>query len=507
MVLAILLCCSSLLAQNTRAERAQQRIVAQETRRLESAQRRTATRVKEYLYSARRKADLLARTAAVEAWQDRLAQKYESDLSFGKYAHLYSVPAWPKALSFFNSPVQVGVEYSARRASRCCDESGSYTDMSYLVFGSQPKVKDVLLASAMTLKDGVTADAQNEFVEDLAATPLLFTASHIEREVALSCALGMKDNALTLGIRLPFIEQVRTLRVWPNVDTATRTLIREGDDGARNTKFREYYGIDVATFFQDVIERKGMRFDERIAQFDVGDLVMYATASLFPQRVERWQVGAQFTLPTASLPDIHNFYPLQIGNGGFWAAKAHAGVMGTKKSFGSPHGMVALTIGFPATVTRRVPRRVVKSTAVSELTDELFGQDITMSPIRTVDEPETTIAAFAQQTAQVSLRPGIVVDFRCGTVIEPLVTHGLQADLYYHLQVKGGNKFYKSLPDAEWYTEPLVRDGLHIAHSTGCSILYQPDAHMSVRCGLEGTFAGVRTPLWFGATTSLSYEW
>ena len=308
--------------QVSRAERIQARVVAQEMQRLETAQKRKSGTVAHTIHSARRHADVLARSAAIAAWQERSEQQYESDISFGKYAHLYPIPAWPIALQFFNSRYKCDAQYTLSRANRCFTGSGSLVDIAHLTLGESPEIKDILLASSLALESDATPAAGHEFLADLARTPLIFSASHVTRQLDLSYAVSLRNNSITFGARIPLVEKMRHMRVWPDVDDTARSYLRdrtvdEVTGVVRNNVFRELYGINVTTYIQDILEQKGMRFEPHVHQFSVGDIELFGTATIFSFWVERWQVGAQLTLPIAKQTDERFFYPLELGNGGF----------------------------------------------------------------------------------------------------------------------------------------------------------------------------------------------
>lgn len=495
---------ASLNAQS-RAERNEARIFEQEMRKLAKATERKASLVEGYINEERRKGALLARTAAIEAWRDRVEQQYKKDISFGKYAHLYPVPAWPRPLQFFSSPNQCMIEYQISRANRSFTPRGGVRDVAALVVGDAPKISNFLWASARAAESGVTPSFGAEFLSDLADTELVFAASHVARQMNLSYALSFRSNTITLGIEMPFIEKMRHMRVWPNTTEAVRDQLRSEEAAGAlqvNDKFRRLYGVDVHAFIEDVMAYKGMRFDQHVHQFSVGDTELFGTINFFPQRLERWQIGASLTIPTAKKTDDRFFYPLQLGNGGFVDLKGYASVLGKKSKVGYAHAMASVTYGLPATVTRRMPRYVTYANRSAEI----YGSEISGTASQT-SEPETTISAFAQQTTQVTLRPGAQVDLRFGSVIQPFVSEAVQADIYYHVHIAFADELHKGLAAELWYTDDLISDTAASQHQVGVQLSVQPDANFQFRCGLLGTLGGTSAPMTWVGTASLSCEW
>lgn len=503
-----LLCFSQLSAGRAleRTERRQERVVARELDKLERARKKQASIIEGYLNQERRKAALLERTAAIEAWRDRMDKQYTEDISFGKYAHLYVTPAWPAALQLFNSTHQCMMEYEISRANRSFTSRGGVRDIAALELGDKPTMGDLLWSSARAKESTVTPAAGYEFLNDLADTQMIFSASHVTRAMNLSYAFSMRNNTLTVGLVVPFLERMRHMRVHPDVSSAVRTQLRSTAtaEGAIlvNQSFRELYGINVQTFIEDIISQKGMRFEPHVHQFTVGDIECFATVNLFPHRLERCQVGVQLTAPVAKETDDRFFYPLLLGNGGFFALKGYASVLGQKTKYGSLHAMTSLEVGLPATVTRRVPRYV----SYASKANEIYGDEIS-GTVSTDTATETTISAFAGQTTSVTLRPGAKFDLRIGSVILPFISHAYQADIYYHLHIQFEDELQKGLPAELWYTDDLVANTSRSQHQVGMQLSWQPDANFHVRVGGYGTFAGTSAPMTWTGTMSLSCEW
>lgn len=510
------LCTLLVTATAISASSREDRIIAQEQARLERAQNKKRSWLTEKLLGERRKNMLLEREATIAAWQERAAQQNEQDASFGKFAHLFPVPAWPRPLQFSFEPDQLRVEYSVSRANRGTNKDGAVVDIAQLALGGEPQIQDILLASKMATASGATPAVGYEFLQDLAKTKLNFMASHIKRQVVLSYAHGVMDNALTLGVELPLVEQMRHLRVWPDVSDAARSNLRDrqvvevvdgGDDILRNDVFRDLYGINVQNFLEDVLVRKGMRFDPHVHQFSVGDVTAYATVSLFPQRLERLQCGVSVEIPVATDADERFFYPLELGNGGFVAARAYAGALTKETNWGYLHGMISCKVALPATVTRRVARKVVLPATESLSATEVFGQEVTFAVARDVNEPEVLLAQFAGQTTRITLRPGIETDIRLGSVIPGCVFEALQADIFYHFHSRTADTVYKNLPIEQWDTSPFSDIGLRMQHCAGVHLTYQPSDHVELRAGLNGVFVARALPLTWSVMTALSYHW
>ena len=169
--------------------------------------------------------------------------------------------------------------------------------------------------------------------------------------------------------------------------------------------------------------------------------------------------------------------------------------------------MAAVTVAFPATVRRRVPRQVTLSNVSILPESELFGQELTFDGLRNINEPETPIAAFAQQTTSVTMRPGSMAEVRGGFIVMPFTHHAMQLDTYYHFSVQAGDELHKSMPAELWFSDALTRHGVRTQHQVGTQLTYQPNAHLQVRLGLLATLGGTHAPMMWSGTASLSYEW
>jgi len=464
--------------------------------------------------AAQQESRLLSRQALVSAWAQREKEKLDRHTAWGNFAHVYMAPDWDLSMQRFYGNHSTSLEYTYSYLSHGFNEAGDVVDSSMVRFGKNPTLSDISLASKLSLTDNATPAAGCEFLRDLAHTELPFQASLSTHECALGYQLGLFDNRLQVGVRVPLRQYVRSLRVVPELTSSVQAKLRgrdasedSNDTAPYNGVFRSYYGLSISAMMADVAAQQNMIFREHLTHSAVGDISFFTTLNFFPWRLDRWTVSAELIVPAEKEVDNRYFYPVVPESRGFLSGKVSTGFMGRQTIVGAPHLMVSCQVYVPTSVKTRVPRIITAAGVAAFPENELFGQDLSFDPTRNINAPECTIADFASKTAVASMRPGFALDFRVGTVLHPFVSPLVECDVYYHFHMRGSDELRAGLSASDWYTKPLESVAYRAQHRLGVSLAYQPTSHVLLRAGINGVVAGRSMPLEVVGNASVGWSW
>jgi len=513
-ILALSLCSffSTVAAKTSRFARVNKRKIAQLEKRaaLEEGFKRFSTL--DLITSAQQESATLTRDALSESWSERNKQKLDRDTERGRYAHMYPMPAWPQAMQCFVGNHSLTAAYTYQHRASAFDEAGSVVDPSVLRFGGERKLRDLLLASKMVTDSGASAGSGHEFLEDLAAQPMPFQSVHDKHVISFSYTLGMFENKLQLGLVVPLQQQIRTIRLIPEVTTSAQAALRdrsvEVDSSALNNwLFREYYGLSVTDMMEDIIRQRNMIYQERLSQASVGEVSFFAALNFFPWRLDRWTVSGEVIVPGVKSVDWSRFYPFIPESQGVISGRFSTGFVGRKTLIGSPHFKASFQVYAPASIVRRVPRMVTATSASYLPETEVYGDGVLFDPLTDISEPETVVADFASQTVLSYVRPGFVANVRAGSVITPFISPLIEADFYYSFTLRGSDELRAGLSTADWYTQALLSKPYRAEHRLGCALVYAPNKNISITCGVEGVVAGRNVPIEIALAASISGAW
>ena len=416
---------------------------------------------------------------------------------------------WPLIEQYSEHGHQLGAHYGCEIESSMFDEHGGIVDCSVGDLTESPKFEEMLLTSKLVGTGALQQFSDKKaYVIDLANTPVTFKVWRQQQQVALSYAYTLLGGHLTLGAAMPMVAAKREMTYRTEVTDAVRSQLEKGiPTTGRNADFVSLYGYDADGFFDDILRKKNMRFEQTHRITTIGDLELFGYAAMRWRFIERLQLGASLTLPYAKKRDLSVFHPAHAGNGGFVMMRGHANIVFKKKWLGYPHFSCAIEMGMPASVARRVPKIITVAAGGSLPSDLATVKLVKPKVAGDISEPESTIPELSQHITSLSLQPGVKTSFRFGTVILPCTSRCIQADLAYELSFKTGDRLHGKAASDEWYMKPFSSQPHQVIHRLHGALVYQPVDHVHWHIGGFATVMGQSTAQRYGWRAGLSCQW
>ncbi|MCK4518044.1 hypothetical protein KAT92_04665 [Candidatus Babeliales bacterium] len=439
------------------------------------------------------------------------------DLSDEPIPFIYKVPAWPRQAQFFLKKDQVALDMQADFASQAYGSSGSTMDISNIVFQQEPiYIKDILITSKL-IEQGVavfpTGVTKYKFLDTLKDQLLTFNASTNQQQAALSYVRHFHRGDISLGLQVPFVRRVNSVRLSSKLSQATKESLN-----TNNPDFYKLYPDGLIDFFKDILLKKNIEFNEHDTEIGVGDIEVFANYEIMTTHAERFIVGGRMLFPTSKRRDVYKLWDPEIGNGGHVELSAFGSLLFGYSRWFNPHVFTQVTYSVPARLMRRVPRRRAKEDIEDiTLAHTKFGDDFipygnyvnySGSGINgpAFSELDTTVRRFSDTVKRTKINRGSELRVRLGNTIENIFTERMFLDLFYDFYAKGRDSNGFCQIGDPYDPSILTKNSFEVAYRLGLDLSCQFDDFWRLRVGAMYALAGRNTLREFSITGALSLE-
>ncbi|MFC1854459.1 hypothetical protein ACFLY6_01160 [Candidatus Dependentiae bacterium] len=200
-------------------------------------------------------------------------------------------------------------------------------------------------------------------------------------------------------------------------------------------------------------------------------------------------VGIGVSMPTSSAPDRRYVWPAELGDEGFWSARAHFGCYWRYWRLFNPHIFVSGQFRFATPVDRRVSEIIYGRDDMSVPRDLPFV-DSEATFTEQCTENESNIPAFAQGVHRIEYRKGQQINIRAGNIMDKIFLHDAYLDIFYEFMGKFEDKLGFTYEEAVLDGAKLMRWTDQVAHRVGITYAYQHSDLMRLEVGASHVFAG-----------------
>jgi len=432
------------------------------------------------------------------------------DISDEPIPFIYKVPTWPRQISFFLKKDQVALDVKADFATQAYGSSGSTMDISNLVFQQEPiYIKDILITSKL-IEQGVATvgSTKYQFLDTLKDQLITFNASTNQQQVALSYVRHFRRGDISLGLQVPFVRRVNSVRLTSELSQAKKQAVQ-------TTDFYTLYPDGLIDFFKDILSKKNIEFNQHDTEIGVGDIEMFLNYEVMMRHAERCIVGGRVLFPTSRRRDVYKLWDPELGNGGHVELSAFGGLLFGYSRWFNPHVFAQATYSVPARLMRRVPRTRAKDDIDNIAQAKIkFGDDFIpygnnvkyASSEPEFSELDTTVRRFSDTVNRTKINRGPELWVRLGNTIENVFTERMFLDLFYDFYARGRD--YNGFRQGGDPYDPsiLTKNSFEVAHRAGLDLSWQPDDMWRLRVGAMYALAGRNALREFSITGALSLE-
>jgi hypothetical protein len=255
------------------------------------------------------------------------------------------------------------------------------------------------------------------------------------------------ENSTTLGIEVPICYKTQEANMIAFLKSEENLVLnRESSFGSTASRlddafFREYPG-GLKNFYDELLRQKDINSNPKATKFGLGDITFSLNRRM--ENKENWTLGLlglAVTIPSETAASQKFVWPVHLGNGGFWSAKLNGALYWKKSNLFNPHLLSQFTFFFPGSVERRVSRLISYNKESRESNfncpDLPLGQELDYNLKTFINEPESTISAFAAAPTQfIEYRPGPTISLRLGNIFDQLILEDGYLDLYSDILFK-----------------------------------------------------------------------
>lgn len=428
--------------------------------------------------------------------------------------NVYKLPTWPLHALYFEEKDKVDVGFQYQHAGGSFSSKGHSEDLSSLVFGECPiRVRNILLVSKL-VENGDVIDYSNltsegGYLGGVAPQRLDFEAEVDDFRLSLGYVRHFIKNAVSLGIRVPFVTRKHSLTLTTTVNQVANT----------NAQFIELYGNCFENFVEDILAKKGIAFTKSDSETGLGDIETFLNLEIKAKHLERCITGVKVLFPTARSRNLNKLWAPELGNGGFTELSAYAGLLLPRNRWLNPHLLVQGTYCFSASVPRRIPSIIEFSetspSGMNDLSNIVEMGDLVRTigtepgPATSFKEIDSCVRLFSSRCTggdDIKIRKGPEAELRIGNIFERFICRKAFLDIYYDLRLKGSDYIAEKNLDCKFYPEILKQNTFQVEHRAGLSLSYQFDNHVRALLGGVYTFAGYNVPKTIEANAAISVE-
>ena len=450
---------------------------------------------------------------------------------------IYKLPSWP----FFSLPyeqrdlLQVNLTYNEATQAYFGDRT---RDMTALVFGNECiKIEDILLVSKLAkldkLKQGKvsgSSDVHPDFnvLKALADQILRFDGSTMAFGGSMNFARHFRNGDLSFGVQIPFWYKKNKIDVTNCLDTAIEKVVKDTDNSAS-----QFYNASLKQILCKILDAKGIKYQDEYSQSGLGDITTFLHYEVPTKKFERLIIGVNAVFPTARERDLCELWSPEMGNGGFTEIGLFGSALVDVERWFNPHFHVRFSYSFPASVTRRVPKKVSydgkKDRKGGIVPDDIMvlaenvmllepGDTIPCPPGSTTTVTEelaafcyldSTVRNFASSCGccKTKIQKGCEFFLRIGNIFDQVFCDRSFLDIYYDFRLKckdylGSNKCCDSDCDPSIWTKNTDQ----IEHRVGLDFSYQFDEQLRLSLGGMYSFEGRNTPKTWQAHAMFNIE-
>ncbi len=476
------------------------------------------------------------RKELISLWEQIEREVKNKEISHGRYADLYKVPAWPTAALFFENMGWINATLSYTYATDAYNSSGKNKDVSILEFGEQQiKVKDLLLASKLVSEKklqqqefndavptvvGVNDIAASKYLSYLADQEVKFRGQSEEVKINFDLVRYVFCNDFAIGVELPILYRKNRLKAHLDItsedvlsakpnSTGLFGLVK--DQGAGNplipNAFMRRYGQNTDLFLQDIWKAKGIDSLGGSAM-GLGDVAFFMNGKIKSLYFDQMIVGAKVLVPFAKKSSPHRLFGPALGNDGHTEFSVFSSVLFSHQQFINPHIFVKAQFNAPSHNQKRVPKRI-KSTVVANNNPKnnlfsLFDRVQGLAAGSTIDDFDTTFKNIGDNITTLKISQGAEFQFRAGNMIERFLSRRGFLDMYYFFRFKASDDV-RGIDIQEWNPSVFAHNTKELEHTAGLDYSYQFDHDTRLVAGMLYTFAGKNVPKTFNARISLGF--
>ncbi len=438
----------------------------------------------------------------------------------------YALPDFPYYSLFFrrNHFIQILADYGL--ANKAYGSSGSTTDLSSNIFGTDSiAIQDILLVSKLAqtgkLKAAVPGVLDtgalfqtNSYLSILADQKLDFHSWEQRFGVGIHYASNYYGESLSVGFHIPVVGKTHRLRLKNEVDSDLQTQIIAADallNAAPEFQFSKQYPGGLQDFLDDILVEKGMKISKNdVTRVDLGDVDGYVRFNIKSRYINRFIFGGRLVLPLSREKDFGELWNHELGNGGFIQIGSYLSMMWERGNYLNPyvHAQVDYLIG--RGVTRRVPRFQKNGTNGQVLTDCNFalGNGLLFEAGAQNDPAllDSTVRGFADSIHKIKINPGPELFFRIGNLLSQVILKNSSFDIHYDLKVKGRDYLGSGGSDSIYDGSVLNIATWSVAHIIGAQYSYQANDTFRVTLGSTYAVAGRNYPKELTFNLDLNFE-
>jgi hypothetical protein len=452
---------------------------------------------------------------------------------------IYLLPHWPYYTQFFQDNDLVQLSFTFDTASHAYSGHGGSEQLSQLIFGEPAiHIQNILLASALTHDGKLMAQAPlnsvslteaNHYLSILADQNVDLHASLDEYTFAVDYDRHFGD--FTVGFHIPLKMRHQRLKLTNDISPNNYKKLKYVESGynaegtaiipglAQATQFHFYEQFDgLASFFTEILSRKGIAFNQKQTTAGLSDVVAYATFDFRTRPIDRIVTGLSLLMPTASGRDVGKLWNDDLGNGGFVELAAFGSLAWLCNRWFNPAIHLKGSYGFSGNVNRRVSMRntydgesLFNGSVVIGPNQPahgliIFGETLNFIEQVPFDHIDASARCFSDHAVKVKIQPGPELFLRIGNTFDAVFTNKGFFDIFYDLHAKGKDYILRHTSDDLYQPALLGHNTALVSHTIGATYAYQFDAQFRMRVGLDYVFAGRNAPKTFEVMASLNAE-